>query len=45
MTVPSSHIEPGHVDEPREAPEFSDVLSQLASTNGKIVHELELLDS
>jgi prevent-host-death family protein len=37
MTVPSSHIQPGHVDEPSEAPEFSDVLSRVAAEHRPVI--------
>ena len=37
MTVPSYHTEPGHVDEPHEAREFSDVLSRVASEHRPVI--------
>ena len=37
MTVPSSLSEPGHVDEPREAQAFSDVLSRVASDHQPVI--------
>jgi prevent-host-death family protein len=37
MTVQTYHTEPSRVDEPREAPEFSDVLSRVASEHRPVI--------
>jgi prevent-host-death family protein len=37
MTIQPFLTEPGHVDEPREAREFSDVLSRVASDHQPII--------